>query len=321
MRKVLIKDDYIKELENITNEVIEEIKTPSDADVHGKEMFDYINQFSTKSGYGIGVHGTIDTKGLAAKIIDNGLEIDNHKTVLSTVSSFGIRDKVEDSRLQKSMLDYAWKKDQNYCNFVIMVPAVIQNSKNEKLYLGFPPYDTGCAGNDRRKTCPFDAVCIEETKKGLIPKEFILGYYKNKDGKVEFVKNENFYELLTEDKKDELFEFCKSRIKGKYKEVSDAVLNKDVQLLEEMATEEIEKIKREIKQRTKSNILDKGLSLTVAQGIAESATRIKQDDIACMALQFLKYKLFIKETQQKTEREVNRKAFIKEIIAKKEISL
>ena len=265
------------------------------------EVSNYINSVMDGKIYGIGLHQTSSTNenNVANRILENGLRLNERETILSTVSSLGINRKV-DKYLQKTIIDYSYGR-QNKDNkiIVVLVPCVIANSKGEKIFLGFPPADTNCYGNNYRLASVLDILCISETTKGNIPKEFILGYFSNNNGKVDFVKNAKFYTLLTQQEKDNLFISLKQKLKGKYKQISDAVISQDVEMLEELSEIEQSTIKTAIKQETKNNVLNRGMSAELAKITAQKSVQISQDETATQALNYLN--ILLEEKKWKEE--------------------
>lgn len=103
--------------------------------------------------------------------------------------------------------------------------------------------DVECAGNNHRTSCVLDTACKNENGKGNIPKEFILGYYTQSDRKINFFENPDYYEFLPKEEKDKFFSEMDSKVTGKARKISDAVISGDINLLEQMSKEEQEAIK------------------------------------------------------------------------------
>lgn len=259
-----------------------------------EEMFDYINNVMGDENYGIGLHSIQgeNTEDILNSIMQNGLEIEERKKILSTVSSFGTRTKISQEHLKQRIMQYSYGRQGNTKNNVIvLVPSTISNSQGKQIYLGFPPYDTECHGNDFRISCVLDTLCASEESKGKIPSEFILGYYTSSGEGIRFVKNSNYFKFLSKEQKDEFFRNTESRLQGKYKKISDAVIMEDIQTLEEMSQKEQSEIEIKIKEGTRNNILEKGLNNQLAETLSRASVQIKQDDSATQALGYVERKI------------------------------
>lgn len=258
-----------------------------------EEMFDYINSIMEDKNYGIGLHSTQgeNIEDILNSIMKNGLEIEERKKILSTVSSFGTHTKISQEHLKQRMMQYSYgKQGETKQNVIVLVPSTISNSQGKQIYLGFPPYDIECHGNDFRTSCVLDTICAGEESKGKIPPEFILGYYTSSNEGVSFIKNPNYFKFLSEEQRDEFFGNIQGRLKGKYKEISDAVISEDVQTLEEMSKIEQLEIAEKIKQGKRSNILERGVNSQLAETLSRSSVQIKQDDSATQALGYVERK-------------------------------
>lgn len=272
-----------------------------------EEMFDYINNIMGDENYGIGLHSLHkgDREDILNSIMENGLEIEERKKILSTVSSFGTHAKISREYLKQQMMQYSYGKQENTKqNVIVLVPSTISNSHGEQIYLGFPPYDIECHGNDFRTSCVLDTICAGKESKGKIPPEFILGYYTSSDNGVNFIKNPNYFKFLSEEQKDVFFKNMESRLQGQYKRISDAVIAKDIQTLEEMSKNEQLKIAEEIKKETRINILERGVNRQLAETLSRSSVQIKQDDSATQALGYV-------------EREIDKEQQVMQPIGKK----
>lgn len=267
------------------------------------EMFEYINNIMANEYYGLGLHTShgenlIDN---LDNILKHGLEIDENKKILSTVSSFGIHKKIKSEYLKEDIISYSYgRTDELKQNLVILAPSIIESSKGEKVFLGFPQYDTTCAGNDFRISSVLDVACTSENKKEKIPKEFVLGYYTNINDEINFTKNDGYYKNLSEQEKDEFFDVIKNNIKGKYKLISDAVISNDIEILEKLALEEKNEITKKIKKETRNNILKRGLNHQLASTLSSSNVKMHQDDSAITALFYLENK----ERKMENEKEI-----------------
>ena len=71
-----------------------------------EEIFDYINGVMEDTSYGIGLHSTQGEKieGILDSIMKNGLEIEERKKILSTVSSFGTHTKITQDHLKQQIM-------------------------------------------------------------------------------------------------------------------------------------------------------------------------------------------------------------------------
>lgn len=279
----------------------EKISIKNDSRVHHttqkdsvEEIFDYINGVMEDTSYGIGLHSTQGEKieGILDSIMKNGLEIEERKKILSTVSSFGTHTKITQDHLKQQIMQYSYgRQGKSKQNVIVLVPSTIFNSQGKQIYLGFPPYDIECYGNDFRTSCVLDMICAGKEGKGKIPPEFILGYYTSSSEGVSFIKNPNYFKFLSEEQKDEFFENIQERLQGKYKQISDAVISEDVQTLEEMSQKEQLEIAEKIKEKTRSNILERGVnSQSLAESLSRAYVRIKQDDSATQALGYVERK-------------------------------
>ncbi len=273
-----------------------------------EEMFEYINNIMENESYGVGLHSTQgeNIEDILGNIMENGLEIEERKKVLSTVSSFGTHTKIDKEHLKKLMMQYSYgKQGETKQNVVVLVPSTISNSQGKQIYLGFPPYDTECHGNDFRTSCVLDTVCSQEDSKGKVPAEFILGYYTSSNDGVSFIRNPNYYKFLSEEQKDEFFKVIEGKLHGKYKDISDAVVSGDIQTLEKMSKKEQQEISDKIKAGIRSNILERGVNSQLAESLSRSSVQIKQDDSATQALGYVERKR--DEKQQATQITGNKK--------------
>lgn len=292
MRKIVFDFKETKQEETPIRDDNREYNTAQKDSI--EEMFDYINNIMENENYGIGLHSTQgeNTEDILNSIMKNGLEIEERKKILSTVSSFGTHTKISQEHLKQRMMQYSYGKQENIKhNVIVLVPSTISNSEGKQIYLGFPPYDTECHGNDFRTSCVLDTICAGEESKGKIPPEFILGYYTSSDGGVTFIKNPNYFKFLSKEQKDDFFRNMESKLQGKYKKISDAVIAEDVQTLEEMSQKEQSEIAKKIKEGTRSNILERGVNSQLAEALSRNSVQIKQDDSATQALGYIERKI------------------------------
>ena len=132
-----------------------------------ENMFNYINSVMEDKSYGIGLHSLRgnNKQDSLDDIIKNGLKLDENSRILSTVSSFGTHNKISQDYLKQQILQYSYGKQESLKqNIIVLVPSIISNSQGKQIYLGFPPYDTECAGNNYRTTCVLDSICASEKR-------------------------------------------------------------------------------------------------------------------------------------------------------------
>ena len=302
MRKIMLDENERKAIKRI--EVDSETKVENTKKNNADKMFEYIEKIMSGKTYGIGIHSI--TKGNREEklnsILNNGIELKENEGILSTVSSFG--SSIEYKGTRQNIVNYAWGDDEQKLNVILLVPYIISNSEGKKLYLGFPTIDTGCVGNNHRTTCVLDAVCKSKNGKGKIPKEFILGYYTQSAGKINFVANPDYYEFLPKEEKDTFFSELDSKVIGKTRTISDAVLAEDIEILRTMSKSELEMIQAEEKQLTKSNILERKIgNMQLARNLAETSVHLNQEDSATQALDYLE----TEKTKENSKEQIGRK--------------
>lgn len=311
MRKIIF--NFEAESQDITSVQDDEIEKNNGKKDSIEEMFDYINYIMDDKDYGIGVHSAQgkNIEDILSSIMKNGLELGEREGILSTVSSFDIHTQIKQEYLKQQIIGYSYgRPEETKHNIIVLVPSIISNSQGKQIYLGFPPYDIECAGNNYRKSCVLDSICVDENNKGRIPAEFILGYYTNGNNGVTFIKNPNYFKLLSVKKKDELFNNIEARLHGKYKTISEAVISGDSQTLEEMSNKEQQIIAEKIKEGKKRNILERGLNSELAENLSRSYVKINQDDSATQALYYLERKREKEHTEKQIIRGKKRKILI-----------
>ena len=299
MRKIMLDENERKAIKGIDVDSV--IKTENHQKSNSDKMFDYIEKIMSGKTYGIGVHSITkgDREGKLNSILENGIELKENEGILSTVSSFGTR--VEGKGTRQNIVDYSWGDDEQKLNVIVLVPYIISNSEGKELYLGFPSMDVECAGNNHRTTCVLDTACKNENGKGSLPKEFILGYFTQSEGNINFVENQNYYELLPEEEKDSFFLEMDGKITGKARIISDAVLSGNFRLLKQMSQEEQEAIKTKEGELERKNILERGIgNMQLARNLAKTSVHLNQDDSATQALDYL-------ETEKTKEKENSEK--------------
>lgn len=146
---------------------------------------DLILKLKKYKNFGIGLHG-IDpsrTNGngielTANLIMKEGLKLGSgYGSLNGNVASVGIIGKDDDARISDRLSNYAWAGSvQN--NIIVAYPGIIENSRGDKLYLGFTQSPRGY---DQDTQCSFmDKACA---KLGYVPNEFILGHYTDTERK------------------------------------------------------------------------------------------------------------------------------------------
>ena len=312
MRKIILDENERKAIKGI--EVDNEAKVENTKKSNEDKMFDYIEKIMSGKTYGIGIHSI--TKGDREKklnsILENGIELKENDGILSTVSSFGTS---VEYKTRQSIVNYSWGKEEQKLNVIILVPYIISNSEGKKLYLGFPLMDTGCVGNNHTTTCVLDAACKSKNGKGRIPKEFILGHYTQSEGKINFIANSNYYEFLPTEEKDKIFSEMDSKITGKARTISDAVLAEDIETLKKMSQSELEIIQEKEKQLTKSNILERGFgNMQLARNLAETSVQLNREDLATQALDYLETERTKENTEKQNIGKSTRKSYIIKVL-------
>ena len=250
-------------------------------------LFEYINKTMNGKYHGIGLHSVrnFTNRDSLDSILRQGLKLKDKEGVLSTVSSFGMNSEINSDFQKRSIIQYSYGNQTNRrASVIVLVPAIISNSKGESIYLGFPEYDTECRGNNYRTSCVLDSVCKAE---GKVPKEFILGYFTEEDGTIDFVNNTEYYSLLDDEKKDDFFSRVSERIQGRYREISDLAVLGDAKKLENLADEERKKSSEEVVRITKQNVLNSGLNQEAASSLAETTVKMNKDDSATQALVYV----------------------------------
>lgn len=214
------------------------------------ELCNEINNLTQNQNCGIGLHGLCvegkqkKVEKQMQKMINDNLKISEGCCCLATISSLGNSTKISDLQ-QQQLENYSFShgpQSGTNCNVIIAVPMELQG-----LYLGFPSFDVAKNGNQFKRTCIFDYVCCEGQKGGAIPNEFILGYYQKNPENTSlteedylFVKNDNFCLLKTNEEQKEFIDKLKSKLPQNILELSDAVLNKDIEKIQEFAKQEEE---------------------------------------------------------------------------------
>ena len=201
------------------------------ANVKGDALLEYIKTYGI-DGYGIALHGVRSLTGeplkdICEKICNTGVTVNKrYKSLNGTAKGIG-RTPEDDDQINEQLENYIWAGEQQV-NVIIAYPPVIENSKGEKLYLGYTPPPG--FGYDQDTVCSFMDIACSEL--GYIPKEFVLGYYIDVDYKYgnvmpgehidyEFNPNPNFNKVS-----DELFDTMKEAM-GAFASLSKAYAEHD----------------------------------------------------------------------------------------------
>ena len=91
--------------------------------------------------------------------------------------------------------------------------------------------DTSAMEKNHKK----DSLCCGENEHGVFPKEFILGYFRNENGKRVFHKNEQHFLEMTEEERGAFIQSLSERLTEQEREVSEAVLSGNKKRLEELS--------------------------------------------------------------------------------------
>ena len=116
------------------------------------QLFEKIKPFKN---FGIGLHGisSLHTEGkseteVARLIMEQGLKLGNsYGSINGNVTSVGISG-IDDANITDKLQNYCWGSKQ--ANIIVAYPAIIENSKGEKLYLGYTKSPTNCYDQNRQ---------------------------------------------------------------------------------------------------------------------------------------------------------------------------
>lgn len=209
-----------------------------------KGIYEYIDEVmkSQKGKIGLGVHAVRKEKikgksvdEVLKRICDSGLDIKKGSSVLSTVSSLGVSSELKNHQ-REALKDYRLGSEMAENGVVILVPTILEGN-GEKLYVGFPAMDTSAVGNNHKITCILDQLCCGNNDYGEFPKEFILGYFKEENGERIFQKNMNHFLEMTDEQKGTFIKSLSDRLTEQQKQISEAVINDDMQRLEQLSIE------------------------------------------------------------------------------------
>lgn len=207
-------------------------------------MYEYINEVmkNQKGRMGLGVHAVRKEK-IKAKsaeevlkeICDNGLDIKKGSSVLATVSSFGVSSELKYHQ-KEALKEYRLGSEMAENGVVVLVPTILEGN-GEKLYVGFPGMDTSAVGNNHKTTCILDKLCCGDNDYGEFPKEFILGFFKEENGERIFQKNMSYFLEMTDEEKGSFIKGLSDKLTEPQRQISEAVINDDMQRLEELSME------------------------------------------------------------------------------------
>lgn len=207
-----------------------------------EEMEEYIARMMKEQHgeVGLGIHAVRKEKVKGASVEDilkqiceNGLEIKKGSTVLATISSLGVSSELRHHQ-KEALRQYKLGNEMADNGVIAMVPTVLEGN-GQQIYVGFPGMDTSAMGNNHKKTCLLDSLCCGENEYGVFPKEFILGYFRNENGKRVFHKNEQHFFEMTEEERGAFIQSLFERLTEQEREVSEAVLSGNKKRLEELS--------------------------------------------------------------------------------------
>ncbi len=209
-----------------------------------KEIYEYINEvIKSQSGkVGLGVHAVRKEKlkdqsvdEVLKHICNSGLDIKKGSSVLATISSLGVSSEFKHHQ-KEALKNYRLGNEIASNGVIALVPTILQGN-GEKLYVGFPGMDTSAVGNNHKKTCILDQICCGDNDYGVFPKEFILGYFKEENGEKIFQKNMNHFFEMNDEEKGNFIKGLSDRLTKQQKQISEAVINGDMQKLEQLSME------------------------------------------------------------------------------------
>jgi hypothetical protein len=240
MRKIIFdfndtdKSVYISESQNTSK------KMKSNTE----EMYEYIDEVmkSQKGKMGLGIHAVRKEKikgksvdEVLKGICDGGLDIKKGSSVLATVSSLGVSSELKNYQ-REALKDYKLESEIEENGVIVLVPTILEGN-GEKLYVGFPGMDTSAVGNNHKTTCILDQLCCGDNDYGKLPKEFILGYFKEENGERKFQKNMGYFLEMTDEEKGTFIRNFSDRLTEQQRQISEAVITGDMQKLEKLSLE------------------------------------------------------------------------------------
>lgn len=217
--------------------------------------------------YGIGVHGidkgdVSEKRNIATSIIIEGINLNGSKTILGTAISLGTN--FEIGYMVNEISEYRFR-NENVASIVIAVPAYIQNSNQEMIFLGFPERNTVRTGQQYQEHCILDRVCTRLRK---IPAEFVLGYFcENADGTEHFVENPIHYSNLSDEEKEAFYQNCAVNIDDISKRFNDMIVNGQI--------EDLENLKRRMEEvQMPTFLVDNAIALAKKYGVKTKSADI-----------------------------------------------
>lgn len=209
-----------------------------------EEMYEHIDEIMKKqnSKMGLGIHAVRKEKikgnsvdEILKGICDDGLDINNGSSVLATVSSLGVSSKLKDYQ-KEAIKNYRLGSEKAENGVIVLVPTILEGD-GEKLYVGFPGMDTNAVGNNHKITCILDELCCGDNEQGKLPEEFVLGYFKEENGKKTFQKNMKHFLQNTDKEKGTFIKSLLTRLTEQQKQISEAVITNNMQKLEQLSVE------------------------------------------------------------------------------------
>ena len=209
-----------------------------------EKMYKYISNImkSQESRVGLGIHAVRKEKvngqpisEILNKICENGLDIKKWSSVLATVSSLGVNNDLKHHQ-KEAIKNYRLGSEMAESGVIVLVPTILEGN-GEQLYVGFPGMDTSAVGNNHKTTCILDKLCCGDNDYGELPKEFILGYFTEENGERKFPKNANHFLEMTDEEKGLFIENLSDRLTEQQKQISEAVIARDMEKLEQLSLE------------------------------------------------------------------------------------
>jgi len=238
MRKIVFDFSDIDrtELNNESKETNKKSQTSKD------QMYEYIDEVikSQKGKMGIGIHAVRKEmlKGKTSdevlnRICENGLDIKKGSSILATVSSLGVSSELKYHQ-REAMKNYKLGSEMAENGVIVLVPTILEGN-GQQLYVGFPGMDTSAVGNNHKTTCLLDQLCCGNNDYGEVPKEFILGYFTEKNGERIFQKNTGYFLDMSDEEKGKFIEDISSRLTEQQRQISEAVISGDMERLEQLS--------------------------------------------------------------------------------------
>lgn len=207
-----------------------------------EQMYEYINEVmkSQNVKMGIGIHSVRKEKikgqsvnEVLSGICRKGLDIKKGSSVLATVSSLGVSSELKYHQ-REAMKNYKLGSEKAENGVIVLVPTILEGN-GQQLYVGFPGMDTSAIGNNHKTTCILDQLCCGNNDYGEVPKEFILGYFTEKNGERIFKKNAGYFLDMSDEEKGKFIEDISSRLSEKQRQISEAVISGDMERLEQLS--------------------------------------------------------------------------------------